>query len=1001
MKKLFILFAIINTFATMAQSVGINADGSTANTSAMLDVKSTTKGLLPPRMTTTQRDAIASPAAGLIVYCTTCGANGEMQYYNGVAWINFSGAAGAGTTVPDAPTSPVATAGNAQASVAFTAPSYNGGSPISGYTVTSSPGGFTATGASSPLTATGLTNGTSYTFTVIATNAVGNSVASAASAAVTPATVPNAPTSIVATAGNAQASVAFTAPSFNGGSTITGYTVTSSPGGFTATGASSPLTVTGLSNGTSYTFTVIATNAVGNSVVSVASTAVTPAIVPNAPTNIVATAGNAQASVAFTAPAFNGGSTITGYTVTSSPGGFTATGSSSPLTVTGLSNGTSYTFTVIATNAVGNSVVSAASAAVTPATVPDAPISPVATAGNAQASIAFTAPSFNGGSTITGYTVTSTPGGFTATGASSPLTVTGLSNGTSYTFNVIATNAVGNSVASVASTAVTPATVPNAPTSIVATAGNIQVSVAFTAPASNGGSTITGYTVTSTPGGFTATGSSSPLTVTGLSNGTSYTFTVIATNALGNSLASAASAAVTPAIVPDAPISPVATAGNAQASVAFTAPSFNGGSTITGYTVTSTPGGFTATGASSPITVTGLTNMTSYTFTVIATNAVGNSVASAASTAVTIGAVPDAPTSPVATAGNAQASVAFTAPASNGGSAITGYTVTSTPGSFTATGASSPLIVTGLTNGTSYTFTVIATNVVGNSVASAASAAVTPVIVPNAPTNIVATAGNAQASVAFTAPASNGGSAITGYTVTSTPGGFTATGASSPLTVTGLSNATSYTFTVIATNVVGNSVASAASTAVTVGAVTIGTQIWLTNNLDVVTYRNGDVIPQVTDPTAWAALTTGAWCYYNNDAANGAIYGKLYNWPAVTDPRGLGPIGWHVPSDAEWFTLSTYLGGVTVAGGKMKSIGTTLWVTNTGATNESGFTGLPGGRREPTSAFSTIGSNGNWWSSTSRNGTQRWSRTLNNNNTLIENYGFDPKYGCSVRLIKD
>ena len=184
MKKLFILFAIFTTFASKAQSVGINTDGSTANASAMLDVSSTTKGFLPPRMTYAEKTAIASPASGLIVWCTNCG-SGEMQLYNGVAWINFSGAAGA-APLPNAPTSPVASAGVGQVSVAFTASASNGGSAITGYTVTSSPGSFTATGASSPLTVTGLTNGTSYTFTVVATNPVGNSVASAVSATVTP-----------------------------------------------------------------------------------------------------------------------------------------------------------------------------------------------------------------------------------------------------------------------------------------------------------------------------------------------------------------------------------------------------------------------------------------------------------------------------------------------------------------------------------------------------------------------------------------------------------------------------------------------------------------------------------------------------------------------------------------------------------------------------------------------------------------------------------------------
>jgi hypothetical protein len=185
-----------------------------------------------------------------------------------------------------------------------------------------------------------------------------------------PLTIPGAPTSVVATAGNASASVAFTAPASNGGSVITGYTVTSSPGSFTATGATSPVNVTGLTNGTAYTFTVIATNAVGNSVASTASTAVTPAVpptVPDRPTSVVATVINpTTVRVAFVEPSYNGGSAITGYTVTSSPGSFTATGATSPINVTGLTTGTAYTFRVVATNAVGNSMSSGASNSVTP-----------------------------------------------------------------------------------------------------------------------------------------------------------------------------------------------------------------------------------------------------------------------------------------------------------------------------------------------------------------------------------------------------------------------------------------------------------------------------------------------------------------------------------------------------------------------------------------------------------------------------------------------------------
>ena len=195
---------------------------------------------------------------------------------------------------------------------------------------------------------------------------------------------------------------------------------------------------------------------------------------------------------------------------------------------------------------------------------------------------------------------------------------------------------------------------------------------------------------------------------------------------------------------------------------------------------------------------------------------------------------------------------------------------------------------------------------------------------------------------------------------------------------------------------------SLSSSFVALPTIVIGTQQWMRENLDVLTYRNGDIIPQVTDPTAWAALTTGAWCYYNNDVANGAIYGKLYNWYAVNDPRGLAPTGWHVPTDDEWTTLSTTLGGDAVAGGKMKVAGTTRWTTpNTGATNESGFAGLPGGFRNFNGSFSSVGSFGYWWSSTEFNTTYAWYRYLLYNDGNISR-GFNYKfYGFSVRCLRD
>jgi hypothetical protein len=282
--------------------------------------------------------------------------------------------------LPDAPLGVSAVPGDASASVSFSPPAFDGGSPITTYTVTANPGGATATGAGSPIVVGGLTNGTAYTFTVTATSGGGPGASSAPSAAVTPRTVPDAPTGVSAAPGDTQATVSFSPPAFDGGSAITSYTVTSSPGGHTATGAGSPLVVTGLANGTSYTFTVVAKNAAGNSAPSVASNAVVPAtsVPPGAPTNVRATPGNGRASVAFTAPASDGGAAITSYTVTASPGGQTATGSSSPITVAGLANGTSYTFTVTAANTAGTGPTSTPSASVVPAETGRPPLEPPA-----------------------------------------------------------------------------------------------------------------------------------------------------------------------------------------------------------------------------------------------------------------------------------------------------------------------------------------------------------------------------------------------------------------------------------------------------------------------------------------------------------------------------------------------------------------------------------------------------------------------------------------------
>ena len=715
-------------------------------------------------------------------------------------------------TVPTAPTVSGVASGNGQATVSFSAPSSNGGAPITSYTVTSHPGGFTATGASSPITVSGLADGTAYTFTVTATNAAGSSPASALSGSATPTGIASAPSIASVTTGNGTATVTITPPSNTGGLALS-YTVTSYPGGITATGTGTTLSLTGLTDGVSYTFSVTATNADGTSTASAASSSVVPTSTPGAPTVTGVMAGGGQAVVAFTPPSNTGGLPITAYTVTSSPGGFTATGTISPITVSGLTNGVSYTFSVTATNADGAGAASAASIASTPSAPPSAPSVTTVTPGNGQATVAFTAPANTGGLPINSYTVISSPGGATATGSGSPITVMGLTEGVSYTFSVTANNADGASAASASSAAVVPSAIPSSASIASVVTSDGQATVTITPPAITGGLPLT-YTVSSIPGGITTTGTGPTLTLSGLTDGVPYAFTVTASNADGSSAVSAASTPVTPTAPPSAPTVTSVTTGNGSAVVAFAAPSNTGGLAITSYTVTSSPAGLTATGTSSPITVPGLTNGVSYTFAVTATNADGAGAASTSSSAITPTAPPSAPVVTSVTPGDGQATVVFTPPTNTGGLPIASYTVTSSPGGFTATGATTPVTVTGLMDGISYSFSVTANNADGASVASASSATVVPTGPPTAPSIASESISDGQATFTITPPADTGGLPLT-YTVTSIPGGITATGTGPTFTINGLTDGVAYAFTVIASNADGSSTASTPSTPAT------------------------------------------------------------------------------------------------------------------------------------------------------------------------------------------
>jgi uncharacterized protein (TIGR02145 family) len=331
--------------------------------------------------------------------------------------------------------------------------------------------------------------------------------------------------------------------------------------------------------------------------------------------------------------------------------------------------------------------------------------------------------------------------------------------------------------------------------------------------------------------------------------------------------------------------------------------------------------------------------------------------------------------------------------------------------------------LTGLTANTKYYVRAYATNSAGTAYGNEltfTTSAVTPTLTTTAISSITTTTASSGGNIA-----SDGGASVTarGVCWNTAAGPTTAnskttddTGSGSfASSLTGLTANTKYYVRAYATNSAGTAygneisfTTSSAGTTVTdndgnvYNTVTIGTQTWMAENLKTTKYNDNTSIPLVTDNTAWAALTTSGYCWYNNDAATyKATYGALYNWYTVNTGK-LCPTGWHVPTDAEWTTLTTYLGGESIAGGKLKATGTTYWASpNTGATNESGFTALPGGYRYGNGTCFSIGGYGIWWSSTEYSATYAWYRAVSYDDADVNRFSDYKQDGLSVRCLRD
>ncbi len=720
---------------------------------------------------------------------------------------------------PGAAGTPVATAQAGKISLTWTAPTTGG--PVATYVVESTPAGAACEITGTSAVCIGLEAGVQYSFKVITTNA-GGIATSSTSNKISPLPgggAPGVPGTPVATGKDGGATVTWDAPSTGGA--VDSYILQSTPAGANCVITGTTADCTGLNNGDQYKFTVIAVNDMDlvSSSISTEITIGDPAtMVPSTPKAPLLTKGKFKITVTVTPPTSAG--VATSYHVYLNGDTNYECDIIAPALSCVFENLNPYAYYsayYAAINANGSSNTSDWSNGMSPYddVAPGNPDAPTLKAGPGKLNVKVTPPTWGG--EVLSYEVTLNPGGATCT-ITAPVTtcdISGLDPAVAYTASAVAINSQGSSSPSDNSNEVTPlSNIPATPKAPVLTAGTNKVTVKVIPPTAAG--IATSYEVTLSPGGATCTITAPATTcdIADLDPTISYSASVVATNEFGSSANSKGSAAVAPiSSMPGTPGTPTLVAGPGKVTVTVTAPT--SGAEVTSYLVTLSPSGKTCvvTAPATTCEVTGLDPEVSYTASVVARNAEGSSSVSPVSESVTpLALVPGTPGTPTLVAGPGKVTVTVVAPTT--GAAVTSYlvTLTGTGKTCVVTAPATTCEITGLDSKISYTGFVVARNAEGNSSASAASPSVTPLIAlpgsPAAPTVVI---GNGKVTVTAAPPVS-GGAAST-LTVTATPGGASCviTLPATSCEITGLTNKTSYTFAVVATNSSGSSTSSVSS----------------------------------------------------------------------------------------------------------------------------------------------------------------------------------------------